>query len=393
MFDATRWEEDLRHGHFRLSPAAAGGVQMELDGHRILSRFMPVMSRAHDHSVGHLAQCVMESDEHALPANEPRLLNHHGWVPALHMSNYLERSGKPGWLFLTLDAALVQQPQLWPPVPQELFSSRQYAPGDLVLVIPHDAASQETLGAFVEYHQALGFLVALDGFGHKAADLAKIFRVHPDLVLMPDKAWCAELAPAMPAAALPGLIDLLHEAGAMVGLTGVDSTDRLQQAIGVGSDLLAGWACNRSVQATVKPLESGFQGISDLSALLEKASSAIANGKSFESGCERLLNQPEVLRCYLLDATGTQRSDNLSPVGIRCDRRFWPLANARGACWAHREYFRLAQERPGQVTATRRYLSLPDGRHCQTLAIAMTPKDNDRFVLCCDIVPAAATPP
>jgi hypothetical protein len=107
----------------------------------------------------------------------------------------------------------------------------------------------------------------------------------------------------------------------------------------------------------------------------------------FESACESLLGRTGVLRCYLLDAIGVQLTDNLSPVGTRSDPRFWPLANAAGACWSHREYFRSAVAHPGQVMATAPYFSLPDGRHCITLAIRFEAEDQE-LVLCCDMAEA-----
>ncbi|MDI9690470.1 hypothetical protein QM326_38310, partial [Burkholderia cenocepacia] len=60
-------------------------------------------------------------------------------------------------------------------------------------------------------------------------------------------------------------------------------------------------------------------------------------------------------RCFLLDAQGRQSGRN---VVLRADRalaeaRFSPLADAQGANWLRRPYFRSAIAEPGRVQVTR----------------------------------------
>ncbi|MBN3825399.1 EAL domain-containing protein, partial [Burkholderia sp. Ac-20384] len=88
----------------------------------------------------------------------------------------------------------------------------------------------------------------------------------------------------------------------------------------------------------------------------------------------------------LLDAHGRQSGRN---VVLRADRalaeaRFSPLADAQGANWLRRPYFRSAIAEPGRVQVTRPYLSINEAQPCVTLSVAVRVGDAQR-VLCGDI--------
>lgn len=68
----------------------------------------------------------------------------------------------------------------------------------------------------------------------------------------------------------------------------------------------------------------------------------------------------------------------------RHETRFLPLADAQGANWLRRPYFRSAIAAPGRVQATRPYLSINEALPCVTLSIAVRVHDA-LCVLCGDI--------
>ncbi|TVS15591.1 MAG: EAL domain-containing protein [Gammaproteobacteria bacterium] len=386
------WEQELRHGHLRLRDAPAG-MTIEVEGLLLTSAFSPVFSRAHGRTVGHRAHIDVlptHPSTNAAAAREELgrrdlLGRTAALAPGLHMSNYRSLVAEPGWLFLDVPGLAVNQTGLWPPLPQDLFSSTLYAPKDVVLDVSVDSANIGQLKDFTRYHEALGFTVALSDFGRQHADLAAVWQIHPDLVSIPLRAVGAP-ATRNEGRALAALCRVLHESGAMVALSGIDSESDLQQALRTEADLFEGEYAAHS--ATIQAMPLSDTAVTEPRAALEAGMDAIAAGSTFESACERLLNDPGVLRCYLLDAAGTQLTDNLSPVGVRSDPRYWPLANAVGASWSHREYFRSALAHRGQVMRTGPYFSLPDGRHCLTLSIAGEVGDQC-LVLCCDLAETA----
>jgi len=397
------WEQELRHGHYRLREVAPGqparGKAIEVEGMLLGSTFTPIYSRAHDRPVGHRpALRFLDQDWSDTPAAARAELARRDSIgragalsPGLHMTNYRETFAERGWLFLPAPAPVLSRSSLWPPLPQDLFSSSLFAPKDIVLEVSAEAASIPQIEDFTRYHQELGFIIALTDFGRKHADLAAIWQIRPDLVEIPLRAL-GDRALSHEGRALTALCRVLHESGAMVALTGIDAEDALEQALLTDTDLLEGECAGQ------RPMQAGSNAVGatrpEPRAALEASLEAIAAGGTFESACERLLSEDGVLRCYVLDGNGTQLADNLSPVGIRSDARYWPLANAIGASWSHREYFKSAITHPEQVMRTGPYFSLPDGQHCLTLSIAKS-SDDQTLILCCDLVesPLRLNPP
>ncbi len=387
------WEQELRHGHYRLRDVAPGqpslGKAIEVESMLLGSTFTPIYSRAHDRPVGHRPTLrFLDRDfaddpaaSRAELARRDPLGRAAALSPGLHMTNYRDTFSERGWLFLPAPAPVLSRSSLWPPLPQDLFSSSLFAPKDIVLEVSVEAASIAQIEDFTRYHQELGFIVAVTDFGRQHADLTAIWQIQPDLVELPLRAL-GDRALRHESRALTALCRVLHESGAMVSLTGIDGDDALQQALQTDTDLLEGeLAGHRLTPSTDQP---AFAPRTEPRTALQESLEAIASGATFESACERLLNEEGVLRCYLLDGKGTQLADNLSPVGVRSDARYWPLANAIGASWSHREYFKSALSHPGQVMRTGPYFSLPDGRHCLTLSIARRAGDQ-MLILCCDL--------
>ncbi|HSG90669.1 MAG TPA: EAL domain-containing protein [Pseudomonadales bacterium] len=395
IFDSALWEQELRHGHFRHRDARNGRT-VEVESLSLGSEFRPLYSRAHGRPVGHRGVLDVWSMGEQLGHDRARAeFQARGCSDrvaaleaGLHMSNYRLRDTDRGWLVLRMADELVRHPRLWPPLPQDLFSTELYAPHELVLEVSADAATFQQLRDFVAYHQELGFAVALSEFGARQADLGAVWGIRPDMVSIAAASLAAQSSSIAFPRRLGALCRVLHESGCMVAVRDVDDDALLDQVLETDVDLIEG----RSADACGEPGRGRRPTDPRMPALRQQVAECaddIGSGMVFESACESLLGEAGVLRCYILDGEGIQLTENLSPVGTRSDPRFWPLANAVGACWAHREYFRSAMAHPGQVMATAPYFSLPDGRHCVTLSIALHASDG-QLILCCDMIEADA---
>jgi hypothetical protein len=138
---------------------------------------------------------------------------------------------------------------------------------------------------------------------------------------------------------------------------------------------------------TTKNDEAEFQGL--LRPYLEKfdrAAELLAGGTPLPAAVAELLDTRQVMRCYLLDALGAQKCENLTSTvhARRHDLRHDPLGSAIGANWMHRHYFRRAMSSIGRSQISRPYLSLTDPQMCITLSRAVA-KGTDLEVLCCDL--------
>lgn len=385
------WEQELRYGHLRLRTDAEQLHWLDLEGLAFGSRFVPLWSRAHGRPVGHRGMLRVRSEGREMPPEEAReaIARRDGATrlaalePGLHMSNYRAHTEERGWLVLRVDDFVLGQTNLWPPTPQDLFSSELYAPHDVVLEVSVDASTPDRLRDFAAFHRALGFTVAVSDFGLRQADLAGLWTIRPDLVCLSQRVLEADAGAPGRRSLLEALCRVLHEAGAMVALEGVDDAARLERALASEVDLVEG-ALAHAVAEHVRIAPTAPGPSAALRDRFLESARAIAAGRVFESACETLLGETGVLRCYLLDGDGVQLTDNLSPVGTRSEPRYWPLANAVGACWGHRDYFRGAVAHPDQVMVTPPYFSLPDGRPCVTLSVAVHAGDQ-LLVLCCDL--------
>ena len=391
-FDAELYETEQRHGYRRLRPDADGRGVLDLEDLRLSSAFSPIYSRAHGQPVGHRARLVVSSEgverspEHgrSLLAERDRIRQAEALANGLHMHNYASFPDR-GWLVLELPAAVVDHAPLWPPLPQDLFSSAGLAPRDLMLEVDADAGTSERLADFVSYHHSLGFAVALRAGAR--VDLDRIWATAADLVCLDARRFTSPRngAGGGRTRLLTALTRGLHECRAMVSLRGVDDAAMLAAVLTTDADLLEGDAAADCRDAPLRAeVLAARRELAPLREAVAGCSRAIADGQIFEAACERLLGEPRVLRCFLLDDEGVQLTDNLSRVGQHSDARYWPLASAVGACWAQRDYFGNACDHEGSVTVTGPYFSLPDGRQCTTLAVAFRAGEQ-RLVLCCDV--------
>jgi hypothetical protein len=116
------------------------------------------------------------------------------------------------------------------------------------------------------------------------------------------------------------------------------------------------------------------------------AARLIESGLSLTDAASGFLDLDGAERCYLLDSEGRQIGESrVNPRHITiADPRFDPVADAQGANWSRRFYFRRALEHPGKVQVTRPYLSIAGANQCITVSIGSLVHGEMR-VLCGDV--------
>jgi hypothetical protein len=199
------------------------------------------------------------------------------------------------------------------------------------------------------------------------------------------------------------MVSMLHEAGCLVLVEGIENADQALAAMDADADFAQGYYFGRpdaipaspDMASMLEPLCCAFhqEARARVSGTNERyvryrepfthAVASLRAGERLESACVKLISQPGFRRAYLLDADGFQIGTNIEDPGPR-DLRFGPLADANGANWFRRPYFRKAIDRPDDLQQTRPYLSVTDARMCLTFSIAFE-KHGQRLVLCCDL--------
>jgi EAL domain-containing protein (putative c-di-GMP-specific phosphodiesterase class I) len=404
----------------RLSPHLRrqdGYVESQYRAFRVRSAYQPIYSFAHNRPVGFegLARAWNEHGEAVSPGtllsadrSSEGIVFLDRLLRALHLANFNGPPYDAAWLFLNVSPEVVIHGRAYGPFFREALKETGIAPQRVVVEITEGESQDENaLENATRYYRDLGCLVAIDDFGAGHSNFNRIWRLHPDIVKL-DRVMIARAAQD-PAArrGLIGVAGLLHEMGALVLAEGVETEEEAVVSLSAEVDLFQGYLFGRPYVGAAPPLLDAvrFDGLRstlarttrneemEFQALLrphlekfERAAELLAFGSTLADAVAELLATRPVVRCYLLDALGAQKCENLtSPVTARRhDLRHDPLGSAIGANWMHRHYFRRAMSSPGRSQISRPYLSLTDPQMCITLSLAVT-RGSETVVLCCDL--------
>jgi EAL domain-containing protein (putative c-di-GMP-specific phosphodiesterase class I) len=378
--------------------------------------FQPIFSLSHGRPVGYegllrahdvFDQVVPPLDVFGMATREGELHYVDRLTHLLHLENFRALGVEREWLFLN-----VLPGSLTDSYHEAAFLANLarlgLAPRRVVLELQVRGAEDfERAAEDVRRLRRHGFLIALDDFGAHDSNLERIWQVDPDIVKI-DRMVLSELAHRTPAAEiLPGLVSMLHEAGKLVQIEGVETEHEAQLAFACDADFVQGFHFARpspglgdAIYAAerIGELANWFSGwidererrtaarLAPYKRAFLRAGERLVAGEALEEVCWNFLALDHAARCFLLDDSGRQAGRN---IVLRADRagheaRFLPVADAQGANWMRRPYFRAAIEAPERVQVTKPYLSITEALPCVTLSLAI--RIGERLcVLCGDI--------
>lgn len=397
---------------YQTQPPVAG---VEHAGIHLHTAFQPIISVVHSKIVGHEA-LIRGRDEHGEPLSPAELFPQlvatlsaaqvNETCSRLHLSSFASRESD-GWLFLNVNPdgmpdrqGVIREFDAW------LKESGVPAHQVVVEIIETRAYDESLLAEAVAGFRDLGCLVAIDDFGAGESNFERIWRLRPDVVKL-DRAMITEAADnPLVRRILPGIVSLVHEAGCLVVMEGIETEHQALIALESNVDFVQGFyflrpsldafadhavgqqfeeltSQLRSSEAEKRALDRGF--FSSFTAGLADCVSALEEGLSFHDACAMFLAVAGVDRVYQLNASGCQVGDNAEAPGHEGpDPRFAPCADAAGANWHRRPYFQRAVQQPGKVQISRPYLSIRDARTCVTMSVAFEFNGSLR-VLCADL--------
>jgi len=383
----------------------------------LFSHFQPIISLTHARIVGHEGLLrAQDADGRLLPP--PQLLTQAREEGALELLDRLSRalhvrnagSGGEGWLFLNM------HPEVFVRAAEldcggflaELLSGSRIPLRHLVIEVLEAAIDDGSrLSEAVAYLRQSGCLIALDDFGAGHSNFDRVWQLSPEIVKL-DRSFALQAEQdARVRRLLPRIAALLHEAGALVLLEGIETETQAMIALEADIDLAQGYWFARP-QAETLPIHQPSkraellwqqheterrgsqralrQRIEPYERAIDLGAALLANGQSVEEACAEFLALPQAEVCYLLDAEGRQVGENVWRRDL-CNldrRRFAPMSGADGARWSRRSYFRRAIEHFGRVQVTRPYLSSASGCLCVTVSISLS-RDCAICVLCGDV--------
>lgn len=367
------------------------------------SRYQPVVSPALLRVVGVAASISMARDGNTLAPRDlfPTLDSRttadiDRLALALHARNAtLADAGT--WIFLPVHSQTIRQRLFTAAEAQAQLSALDIDTGRIVLEIDDTSVlTDREIDSFVQEYREAGFRIALDDFGAGSSNFGRVLALHPDIVRLAPSLIQDTTTSARAARLFPHMVTLLRESGSLVLVNGIRSEGEAQRAIDADAELLQGeWfgapGNTLPAPATVRAQAESLMKTGKMAAdrrELRLRSRFMAVWNAFRDGSElaeivQQITETEITRAYVIDNNGFQIGDTvLTPHALQ--GRVHPLSDARGACWARRQYFRNAVEQPGRVQITRPYLSLTEQRLCITFSCVVMRPGLGQVVLCMD---------
>lgn len=388
---------------------------VEHAGLKLHTAFQPIISVVHSKIVGHeaLLRGYDERNNLLSPAElfpqlvatlSARQVNE--TCSKLHLQSFSKSRGD-GWLFLNVSpdsmpdrAGVISEFGDW-------IQQAGVRPHQVVVEIIETRSYDECrLAEAVSGFRHLGCLVAIDDFGAGESNFERIWRLRPDLVKL-DRAMITEAAVnPLVQRILPGIVSLVHEAGCLVVMEGIETERQALIAVESDVDFVQGFYFSRpssrynqpnEIRAQLDELENSIRSTREAQSAmdrgffasftggLEECVSALEEGLAFRDAVSKFLGLAGVQRIYELDAEGYQVGENAESTDYEMhDPRFAPCADGHGANWFRRPHFQRAMAHPKKVQVSRPYLSIRDARSCVTMSIAFEHKNQMR-VLCADL--------
>src|SRR5688572_28703836 len=328
---------------------------------RLSSHFQTVFSLAHGRAVGYEALLRASGrdrrptpplDAFGIAQRSGQIVLLDRLARAIHARNFAAQRSGASWLFLNVHPhVIVDGLTHHGPFFADLLESCGITPHRVVIEVLEAALLQDApLSDALAYYRGLGCLIAIDDFGAGHSNLDRIWRLKPDIVKL-DRALVSQASEDRTARQmLPRVVAMLHEAGSLVLMEGVETEAQAMIAMDAESDFVQGnFFAPPSAELSVSPnggasFDALYNQFHRLAALehMDYQSEVDPYGQALVVVAERLeagrplpeaaipfLELPQADRCFVLDRMGQQAGASAlaqSPTAA-ADPRFEPIAD------------------------------------------------------------------
>ena len=408
---------EILEPYFKASRQREGQLTLDWKQLELFSVFQPIVSFSHSRVIAHeallrasapLGNMVAPPDIFDRAQGLGDLLWLDRATRLMHIVN-ASHSTSPGWFFLNLHPALFGSllDADYSDVADAMGTFAGLAPAKFVIeIVEEDITDHVRFEEGVTRMRELGFGVALDDFGAGHSNFDRVWKIRPDVVKL-DRSFAvrAESDRAM-RRLLPQIAGILHEAGTLVLLEGIETLDQARIAMDANIDFGQGWYFGRPAKQPVSEVFSvkpSMDAVWDEQSLRANQSwderervmapylkaiwivaQRVALGETLEQASASYLELPHVACLYMLDETGRQIGSNLNAPSSHKRRVMLGVGHMEGARWSRRAYFIRAMREPGKAQTTRLYLSVATGNICVTVSIQVLINDRP-VVLCGDV--------
>ncbi|MFD2229600.1 EAL domain-containing protein [Alkalimarinus sediminis] len=387
-------------------------------GMNLRSAFQPIFSLSHKRIVGYEA-LVRPFDTKGDPLspgllfqqsrNKQENIQLDRACRLLHMKNFKGLPDDLNWLFINVSPETIALNQHNDSFFGRLLEHFNFPPHRVVIeIVEQPTSNSENLAQAVDYYKRLGCLTALDDFGAGHSNFERVWALKPDIVKLDRSMIVRASEEGRIRQMLNGIVSLLHQAGCLVLMEGVETKEQAMIAIDCGVDFVQGFyfalpqvGNNPSPQSTTdlaSLLSSYKKDVKDKAdptaairdhyfPLFNNAVDKIREGLPLEQAAKSLTEHHTVTRCYMMNKDGIQIGETTTSRQNETahNQKFKPLENTKSADWFRQHYLRRALSHPNELQITRPYLSVTGAYMCVTLSLLFKSGDQ-QIVICCDIL-------
>jgi len=381
------------------------------------SAFQPIISIAHRRAVGYEGLIRARTDEGAstsplelfsTPQNSSEHLSLDRLCRRLHIQNFSQQATNDQWLFINLNSQCLATEKPDPGFMDSLFSVSGISAQRIVIeILESEINDRAYLQELITHFRSLGCLIAIDDFGAGHSNFDRIWELEPDIVKIDRSLIQRAALSSRIERILTGIVSLIHEAGSLVIIEGVETEKEALTAIRAATDMIQGFyfakpnaqiSSDDSLDKTFNALLEQQQINNNLTSNnlnthftefekhFKSALQILTSPKLIDASAKIIFKSPYAVRCYLLNEAGYQIGSSIHSKSLHSlfDTKFTPLLSGNNANWAHKHYHYRAIHSPNTIQICRPYLSIAGSHLCITVSQAIKLK-NETFVFCCDL--------
>ena len=387
-------------------------------GMELRTAFQPIFSLSHKRIVGYEALVrpfdnngKAQSPGHLfqLPKSEQENVQLDRICRHLHMKNFKCLPDDINWLFINVSPKTIAAGHRYDSFFGKLLEHFNFPSHRVVIeIVEQPTSDSASLAQAVDYYKQLGCLTAIDDFGAGHSNFERVWALKPDIVKLDRSMIVRASADGRIRKMLNGIVSLLHQAGCLVLMEGVETEKQAMIAVDCGVDFVQGfYFAMPQIGVTPNPLPEADLGellhsyknqvkgkidptiaIRDhYFPLFNNAVDKVREGLSLKRAAKSLTEHHTVTRCYMMDKNGIQIGETASSTrNITANNpKFKPLEDTQSADWFRQHYLKRALSNPNELQITRPYLSITGAYMCVTLSLLFQAGDQE-LVICCDIL-------
>ncbi|MFZ3046258.1 MAG: EAL domain-containing protein [Desulfatirhabdiaceae bacterium] len=386
---------------------------------RLSSAYQPVFSLAHKRIVGYEAliraenfqkQAIRPDDLFRPEESLSDIVLLDRLCRYIHIDNFQAFGDKINWLFLNVSPQTIIYGKDFGSFFGSVLDKFDLPSYRVVIeIVEHPISGSDNIRLIetVEYYHELGCLIAIDDFGAGHSNFDRIWTLRPDIVKLDRSMLLRAASRDNIRQLLPGIVSLLHQAGSLVIIEGIETEEQAIIALESDADMVQGFFFAKphhdlsELSGIAPAFRSLFESYKAYESLRGKefqrsyhryhkpfqaAVTLLKAGNSLADSSQPLFEDCSIIRCYLLEPSGLQIGYTVTcqMYADKADLRFKPLEDAKSADWFRRHYLRRAILHPGQLQITRPYLSITGAHMCCTLSMMIQIPSGDT-ILCCDL--------